>query len=98
MWHIEPGTYVASEGDLGDAREARELPGAPRGVSTRRFGHHSGWFLWDEQTRRPDVDRADTLPGRVATRSYDNTRFALARDSRPFWSHREEGLAMPTAA
>ena len=71
-------------GELGmevrDAREARGLPGAPRGVSTRRLGHYLDWFLWDEQTRRSDADRADTLSGQAATGSYDNTRFALARE------------------
>ena len=96
MWHIEPETCVASEGDLGDAREARELPGAPRGPVGEATTTPT-WFSRGEQTRRPDADRADTLPGRVATRSYDNTRFALARESGPFWSHREEGLAMSTA-
>ena len=34
-----------------------------REVSTRRLGHYLDWFLWDEQTRRPGADRADTLSG-----------------------------------
>ncbi len=79
-----------------DAREARGLPGAPRGVSTRRLGHYLDWFLWDEQTRRPDADRADTLSGQAATGSYDNTRLALAREPQPFWSYWEDKLAVST--
>ena len=79
-----------------DAREARGLPGAPRGVSTRRLGHYLDWFLWDEQTRRSDADRADTLSGQAATGSYDNTRFALAREPQPFWSYWEDKLAVST--
>ena len=61
----------AVRGELGmavrDAREARGLPGAPRGVPPGRLGHHPGWFLWDEQTRGSDVDRADTLSGQAVT-------------------------------
>ena len=90
----------AVRGELGmevrDAREARGLPGAPRGVSTRRLGHYLDWFLWDEQTRRSDADRADTLSGQAATGSYDNTRFALAREPQPFWSYWEDKLAVST--
>ena len=61
-----------------------------------RLGHHLDWFLWDEQTRRSDADRADTLSGQAATGSYDNTRFALAREPQPLWSYWEDELAMPT--
>ena len=91
----------ARHGELGmavrDAREARGLPGAPRGgVSTRRLGHYLDWFLWDEQTRRSDADRADTLSGQAATGGYDHTRVALAREPQPFWSYWEERLAMST--
>ena len=67
-----------------------------RGVSTRRLGHYLDWFLWDEQTRRSDADRADTLSGQAATGSYDNTRFALAREPQPFWSYWEDKLAVST--
>ena len=78
------------------AREARGLPGAPRGVPPGRPGHHPGWFLWDERTRGPGADRADTLSGQAATGSYDNTRFALAREPQPFWSYWEDKLAVST--
>ena len=78
------------------AHEARGLPGAPRGVPPGRLGHYPGWFLWDEQTRRSDADRADTLSGQAATGGYDNTRFALAREPQPLWSYWEDKLAMPT--
>ena len=53
------------------------------GVPPGRPGHYLGWFLWDEQTRRSDADRADTLSGQAATGGYDNTRLALAREPRP---------------
>ena len=78
------------------AREARGLPGAPRGVPPGRPGHHPGWFLWDERTRGPDADRADTLSGQAATGSYDNTRLALAREPQPLWSYWEDKLAVST--
>ena len=78
------------------AREARGLPGAPRGVPPGRLGHYPGWFLWDEQTRGPDADRADTLSGQAATGGYDNTRFALAREPQPLWSYWEDKLAVST--
>lgn len=52
--------------------------------------------MWDEQTRRPDADRADTLSGQAATGSYDNTRFALAREPQPLWSYWEDKLAVST--
>ena len=52
--------------------------------------------MWDEQTRRPDADRADTLSGQAATGSYDNTRFALAREPQPLWSYWEDELVVPT--
>ena len=67
-----------------------------RGVSTRRLGHYLDWFLWDEQTRRSDADRADTLSGQAATGGYDNTRLALAREPRPLWSYWEDKLAVST--
>ena len=90
----------AARGELGmdvrDAREARGLPGAPRGVPPGRLGHHPGWFMWDERTRRPDADRADTLSGQAATGSYDNTRLALAREPQPLWSYWEDKLAVST--
>ena len=35
-----------------------------------RLGHYPGWFLWDEQTRRSDADRADTLPGQAGARPH----------------------------
>ena len=66
------------------------------GVPPGRLGHHPGWFLWDEQTRGPDADRADTLSGQAATGSYDNTRFALAREPQPLWSYWEDKLAVST--
>ena len=66
------------------------------GVPPGRLGHHPGWFMWDEQTRGSDADRADTLSGQAATGSYDNTRFALAREPQPLWSYWEDKLAMPT--
>ncbi len=66
------------------------------GISTRRLGHYLDWFLWDEQTRRSDADRADTLSGQAATGGYDHTRVALAREPQPFWSYWEERLAMST--
>ena len=90
----------AARGELGmevrDAREARGLPGAPRGVSTRRLGHYPDWFLWDEQMRGSDADRADALSGQAATGSYDNTRLALAREPQPLWSCWEDKLAVST--
>ena len=61
-----------------------------------RLGHHLDWFLWDEQTRRSDADRADTLSGQAATGGYDNTRFALAREPQPLWSYWEDKLAVST--
>ena len=67
-----------------------------RGVSTRRLGHYLDWFLWDEQTRRSDADRADTLSGQAATGGYDNTRFVLAREPQPLWSYWEDELVVPT--
>ena len=100
--HDATPAWGAVRGELGmavrDAREARGPPGAPRGVPPGRPGHHPGWFLWDEQTRRSDADRADTLSGQAATGSYDNTRFALAREPQPLWSYWEDKLAMPTVA
>ena len=87
---------AALDGAVRDAREARGLPGAPRGVPPGRLGHYPGWFLWDEQTRRSDADRADTLSGQAATGSYDNTRFALAREPQPLWSYWEDKLAVST--
>ena len=92
----------ARRGELGmevrDAREARGLPGAPRGVPPGRLGHHPGWFLWDERTRGSDADRADTLSGQAATGGYDNTRLALAREPQPLWSYWGDELAVPTVA
>ena len=78
------------------AREARGLPGAPRGVPPGRPGHHPGWFPWDERTRGPGADRADTLSGQAATGSYDNTRLALARGPQPLWSYWEDKLTVST--
>ena len=66
------------------------------GVPPGRPGHYPGWFLWDEQTRGSDADRADTLSGQAATGSYDNTRFALAREPQPLWSYWEDKLAVST--
>ena len=66
------------------------------GVPPGRPGHYLGWFLWDEQTRRSDADRADTLSGQAATGGYDNTRLALAREPRPLWSYWEDKLAVST--
>ena len=90
----------ARHGELGmaDAMHARPEDFLARlgGVSTRRLGHYLDWFLWDEQTRRSDADRADTLSRQAATGSYDNTRFALAREPQPFWSYWEDKLAVST--
>ena len=92
----------ARHGELGmvNAMHARlkDFLARFRGVSTRRLGHYLDWFLWDEQTRRSDADRADTLSGQAATGSYDNTRFALAREPQPFWSYWEDKLAVSTVA
>ena len=90
----------AVRGELGmvvrGARGPRASWRASGGVSTRRLGHYLDWFLWDEQTRRSDADRADTLSGQAATGGYDHTRVALAREPQPFWSYWEERLAMST--
>ena len=90
----------ARHGELGmaDAMHARPEGFLARlgGVSTRRPVHYLDWFLWDEQTRRSDADRADTLSGQAATGSYDNTRLALAREPQPLWSYWEDKLAVPT--
>ena len=68
------------------------------GVPPGRLGHYPGWFLWDERTRGPGADRADTLSGQAVTGSYDNTRFALAREPQPLWSYWEDELAVPMVA
>lgn len=83
---------------MADAMRARPEGFLARlgGVPPGRLGHHPGWFLWDEQTRGSDADRADTLSGQAATGGYDNTRFALAREPQPLWSYWEDELAMPT--
>ena len=90
----------ARHGELGmaDAMHARLKDFLARlgGVSTRRLGHYLDWFLWDEQTRRSDADRADTLSGQAATGGYDHTRVALAREPQPLWSYWEDELAVPT--
>ena len=90
----------ARHGELGmaDAMHARPEDFLARlgGVSTRRLGHYLDWFLWDEQTRRSDADRADTLSGQAATGGYDHTRVALAREPQPFWSYWEDKLAVST--
>ena len=81
----------AVRGELGmvvrGARGPRASWRASGGVPPGRLGHYPGWFLWDERTRGPGADRADTLSGQAATGSYDNTRFALAREPQPFWSY-----------
>lgn len=41
--------------------------GEPAASIAVRLGHHLDWFLWDEQTRGSDVDRADTLSGQAVT-------------------------------
>ena len=83
---------------MADATHARPEGFLARlgGVPPGRPGHHPGWFLWDERTRRSDADRADTLSGQAATGSYDNTRLALAREPQPLWSYWEDKLAVPT--
>ena len=90
----------AVRGELGmaDAMHARPEGFLARlgGVSTRRLGHYLDWFLWDEQARRSDADRADTLSGQAATGGYDNTRLALAREPQPLWSYWEDELVVPT--
>ena len=90
----------ARHGELGmvNAMHARlkDFLARFRGISTRRLGHYLDWFLWDEQTRRSDADRADTLSGQAATGSYDNTRFALAREPQPLWSYWEDKLTVST--
>ena len=90
----------ARHGELGmvNAMHARlkDFLARFRGVSTRRLGHYLDWFLWDEQTRRSDADRADTLSGQAATGGYDHTRVALAREPQPFWSYWEDKLAVST--
>ena len=86
---VEPGASLA------EARPEGFLARF-RGVSPGRLGHHPGWFMWDEQTRGSDADRADTLSGQAATGGYDNTRFALAREPQPLWSYWEDELVVPT--
>ena len=83
---------------MADAMRARPEGFLARlgGVPPGRPGHHPGWFLWDERTRRSDADRADTLSGQAATGGYDNTRFALAREPQPLWSYWEDELVVPT--
>lgn len=41
--------------------------GEPAASIAVRLGHHLDWFLWDEQARGSDVDRADTLSGQAVT-------------------------------
>lgn len=78
-------------------RVPRGLRASWRASGSCRGGyHHPGLVLAGRADGEAGRRQGDTLLGWAATGSYDNTRFALARESRPFWSHREEGLAMST--
>ena len=47
-----------------------------------RLGHHLDWFLWDEQTRGSDIDRADTLSGQAVTGEATITHSSPSQGSR----------------
>ena len=59
------------------------------GVSTRRLQRYLWWFCWEEQVRRSDASRAESLRAHVANGTYRATRAMLTDEPQPFWEYWE---------